>query len=218
MRALKTGFVLCLTLCLLFAAGCKSKDTEEDVITLGCMEGNTYVNEFFGLSVQLPENWNQLSQAEIQELTAMGQGMIADSNPDFADGMELAEEETLHFVYTYKYSLYYSGGFNPSFICMAENLDVSNLPVKDGRDYLTILGNTLELTQMGYEIGDLYSVQLGGRDFYVLPASVNIEGFSVQQHYYSAVMKGYSLAFIISYVTEEQLLELEDILNTVQFN
>jgi hypothetical protein len=58
---------------------------------------------------------------------------------------------------------------------------------------------------------------ISGIDFYKMNAMINYSGMSINQLYYSAVLKDFSFNIIISYVNDEQKESLLKTIGTMTF-
>jgi len=214
MKMLKSSGLILLVAALTIGAGCTGATRQ--TLTLGEMVGNTYSNDFFGITYVIPDNWTILTQVEIAELNGLGEDIIRENNEDFANKMDLSKEQTLNLTYAFMYPLTNQNSFNPSFMSMAENLNYfQGLIIKSGSDYLNVLKGNLEEVGLGYEFDVLTKEEIGGISFDVLPT--RIQGTYIHQKYYAAIMKKYAVCFIITYSTDIQKLDLDNLLATVQF-
>jgi hypothetical protein len=91
--------------------------------------------------------------------------------------------------------------------------------VQNGLDYLKGVKDSLIATQMPYEFSkDIYIEQVSTKEFYVLEAQINLEGFHVNQKSYAAVFDEYVLVFTFTYSSDEEYNELNNIIKSIKFN
>ena len=58
---------------------------------------------------------------------------------------------------------------------------------------------------------------LGGQEFHSMHSEMQFGGFTISSDYYSTIIKGYAVGFVLSYVDEDQEQVLMDSIATVQF-
>lgn len=214
MKKTKSAIIVLLLVVLTFSTSCKSKKT----ISMGKMDGNTYKNDYFGLSLEIPNGWIIASDEEKAALTNTSKELIANGDENLKKDFDLAKVKTLNLVYSFKHPLNYTGGFNSNFFCVAENLSLINsLTVKSGADYLKLSKALMEKTNIPYSFHEITSEEIGGKHFDVMEADVDYQGIKIYQKYYSAIIDRYALSFIMSYTTEDDLNELNNILTSIKF-
>jgi len=211
LRTFRTGLILFIAAALLFGTGCR----QQEKITTGEMEGNSYVNEYFGLRIDIPQDWNCLSQEDIDEVNKAGWEIIENSNKEFSDKYDLSKLKTVNLFGAYKFPKSYLGEFNPSILSVAENIGLAGLKGKTGADYLQVTIDQINQTGLPYHFGKIATEELGGKKFHVVLASITTQGITVQQKYYCIIMKGYALCIIISYSNDSDGESLESILDTM---
>lgn len=212
------AMVLLMSLIFTIFTGCSSKAKVEKVISLGVMEGNNYSNDYFGLSLTLPDDWYIATQEEIALITDIGKELIVGDDEEKNQQFDLSMEQTINMVFSFKYPLDYIDGFNPNFMVMAENLNlIAGLTIKNGADYLAIMEDIMGSTGMPYVFNDVYTEKIGGKEFHVLESGLILGYMNVNQKIYATIMDGYALVFSISFETEEDEEEAGNILKTIKF-
>ncbi|KAB3526770.1 hypothetical protein [Alkaliphilus serpentinus] len=220
MRQAKKVLLLVLMVSLIMSVivGCSSKRDVEEVISMGALEGNTFTNDYFGFFVEIPEEWIIASEEEIATITNAGKDLIVGEDEEKEKEYDLSMEQTLNMIFAFKYPLSYTEGFNPSFLTMAENLDLlTGLTIKDGADYLANMEEVIKLTGMPYVFKEVYTENIGGREFHVLESYVDIGVAKIIQKNYSAIINKYALVFSVSYSNEAEEMEVKEILNSLKF-
>jgi hypothetical protein len=220
----KAPIILCLILPLLGLAllplcGCDKIKTaiETSEIDFGTITNSVYQNNYFGLSVTFPPDWSIQDQAEQRRLAAEGNKILNGNDPNKQAVLKASELQTVNMFAVFEHAIGSPVPFNPSVISMAEN--VSAYPgIKTGSDYLYHVKQQLSSGRVEVAFPkDVYTTQLGGKDFDVMQTSITLGDKTVQQKYYVSVMKGYALAFIASYTTDEEAAKLQKILDSVTF-
>ncbi len=214
MKALKNITVFILILAIVLAVGCAPS---ADKVTIGKLDGTVYTNDYFNLKLELPAEWHVATEEEKAMLTNAGADIVGGDNDNLKKQLDLSKEKTLNLVFAFQHTLDYTEGFNPNFMCIAENLGLAGFAVKNGEDYLNATRSLIEQSQLPYSFEEIGTETIGGKEFYVMPTSIDVGGLIISQKYYSAVQKGYALNFITSYSSEEELATVSNILGTVKF-
>ena len=197
-------------------AGCGKKAV--DKIGFGTLENQTYRNEFFGMSVKLPHDWHALDDETRKKMMQVSKKMIAGQDKNLQAALDAGELTTVTLFTVQKHPLGAPVPFNPSLACVAEK--VGHLPgIKKGSDYLYHMKKLMKMSQLKYVFTkDIYSKKIGGINFDVQDAEINIGTLKVKQKYYAAIMRGYALSFVISSTTKEEEESLKRILASVGFH
>jgi predicted RNA-binding Zn-ribbon protein involved in translation (DUF1610 family) len=189
-------------------------------IDAGTIEDSVYKNKYFGFRLTLPEGWNPIDQKTQEEMEKVAGKMIAANQKGFDAFINASSEEAVSMFTVFKHPLGTPVPFNPSVMCMAQN--VKHFPgIKKGSDYLyhlKTLMETLDLGPIHIEYSDSTDTEaVGGVDFDVLDLRVHVGNASITQKYYARVMKGYVLSYILTYQTWDDMEELDNCLDTVSF-
>lgn len=214
-RAIKGG-VFFLLAALIFLSGCNFPGIK-DTARMGRMEGRTYVNDYFGLSFNIPENWTIASKQEKEQLINSANKTIAGNDEDVRNQLDNAIAGVLYLVLTSKYPFGHTGS-NPNLQCYAEKLGAADsLSIKSGRDYLNISMEQMKQSNLPCSFSSMASETLGGKHFDVQKVKMNANGTTVTQKFYCAIINGYAVNFVITYTSTSELNELNNILKTVKF-
>jgi len=213
MKKSSKGILLMVMLFLMTSMmGCSALNSGK-TLDQGTMEGNVYKNEYFGMSVTVPEEWTIASEEEIEELTKSGNEMIAGDDESKKKMLEKAELKT---VYLLSATSEEHGIAN--FIAMAEKLSLLQ-NVKDGKTYLEAVKENLAtlVDEFPYEFKDIYTVEIGGKEFYVLETTIDGGILKLEQTYYARVENKYALAFITTSMNEANDEAMQAIIDSVEF-
>ena len=211
--------LLVLAIFLVFATaftGCKKKGSARP--TAGTIENGVYNNEYFGLSLELPEKWSNQDEESNKELSEFGYKMIAGEDENLEKSLKAAaENQQLMFFSASKYPIGTPAADNPNIIGTAE-LVKSKPGIIRGSDYLYHVKNMLQMSGIKLNIEEATkSEELGSVEFDVLKVVLPLGNISVQQKYYSTIMKDYAISFILTYISEDGEKPLQEILKTVKF-
>lgn len=212
----KVGTVLVLFIAaMMFSIGCGKKAADE--IDFGAVKDSIYQNEYFGLTVDLPRDWSVLDQEARQRLMERGGTIISGDDKNLKAALKASEMTTVNLFAAFKHPVGSPVSSNPSIMCVAEL--VREIPgIKKGADYLFHAKRVLESGPLQVTFPKEISTEsIGGQEFDVMHMEMPYAGRTIQQKYYAAIMKGYALAFIVSFTTDEEEAALENILKTAAF-
>jgi hypothetical protein len=183
----------------------------------GAVENTVYQNDFLGLRVEIPQEWSIQDRESQQRMMNMGQDIIAGDDKNLKEVLEASEATSLYLFAAFRHPLGSPVPYNHNVLCLAEQ--ISHLPgIQKGSDYLFHTKGLLNSSPIEVTFPrDIYTEDLGGRQFYVMPVQMQAGGITVHQNYYVAIIHGHALAFITSYINEEQKLSVEKILTTIIF-
>jgi hypothetical protein len=184
----------------------------------GLVEGSTYTNQFFGLTLTLPEGWQAHGEAAKKEIRAAGQGLIGPKDPAKIAEVERNARRTFNLLTVTQYPLGASGPVNPTLLCFAERLPATAADLTDAVYMAAMKKALLQSTQARVTIvRDVYAESVGGKSFSVFDATSEFRGVTIYSRYYGRVMKGYALVLGLSYPTPEPLPAQVEAVKSVRF-
>ena len=204
-----------LLVAVTLVAGCQKKASDE--IDFGTTKDGLYRNQFFGFSVQIPTNWSIQDQDAQRRLAATGKNLLAGDDKNMKAILKASEVQSVDLFAAYQYAVGAAVKFDPAILSVAER--VSQLPgIQRGKDYLFHARELIESGQLQatFPRAD-FSRRIGGVDFDAMEVDLSIRGATVREEYYAAIMKGYALAFIITYTDEAEQKNGAAILDTITF-
>ncbi len=196
--------------------GCMGNQGIPKDFDYGTLQEDWYVNAFFDMEVKIPEGWQIQNKEAFEELVDKGENLVAGEDEQFKRQIEASEVNTASLLTVFKYPSTDSVQFNPSFSFIAEN--VWKYPsIQTGKDYLINTKNLLEQSQMPYSFDrDMYQMEVGTQTFDVLEAKLFYLGGEIRQEYICAIINGFALNIIISYMDDAQKRELRDVVDHVR--
>ncbi|AOT69296.1 hypothetical protein [Geosporobacter ferrireducens] len=213
-KAVLLSAVVIVVLSFLTACGGASPTAKVD---LGVMDKGTYKNDYFGLEMQVSEAWSIQDAEAMNEIMEIGKEIAAGDDEKKKKQLDLGDEKTLNFVMAFKYPPEQQQPINPSIICNAEKLSFLQ-GVKTGEDYLESAKNMMTESQMPYKFDkEIYTEKIGGKDFDIMEAVVEIGDMKIMQKYHTSIMKDYALNFIVTYFDDESKAEIDTILDSIRF-
>ncbi len=214
-RIRSNGTVQILFLAVLLL-GCGKKASDE--IDFGTFNKSVYSNQYFGLSVTVPDGWSVQDREAQARLTKAGSAAVAGDDKNLKAVLKASELHMVQLLTVFQHPLGTPVTFNPSFMGMAEM--VRQLPgIQRGKDYQFQMKQTLASSQMKVSFPkETYTERIGGVDFDVMETQMGVRGIVVKQRYYSTIKKGYALSFVTSFTTDEEEASLKKALATVAFH
>jgi hypothetical protein len=186
---------------------------------VGSFDKNVYHNKFFAMTLTVPPDWVIQNEEEREHLQKMGTKLLVGDDKNLEATVKAGKHSSGNLFSVFEYPQGSPVTFNPSIASVAT--DVSHLPgIKRGKDYQFQLKTLLESGAIQAEFpnnGETYVRKVGGVDFDVMDVEMHIRKIVIKQKYYSTIMKGYALSFIISSGDDDQQAALQKILESVSF-
>ena len=185
----------------------------------GHVKKGVYFNDFFGFNIELPEDWVVQSKEQTENLANSGRKLVIGDNKNLKAIIEASEINTANLLIAFQYELGSPVDYNPSIMIIAEN--IKNAPgIKNGSDYLYQAKRLIQQTQLKYEyLSEKFDLEkINEVEFYKMNTRVNYLDLDIKQEYYSTVLNGFSLNFIISYISDDQKEVLISSINSLTFN
>jgi hypothetical protein len=205
-------FILLLLLC---SSAFTFGQTNTAKIDFGSIENSVYRHKYFGLKVTIPQKWHVVENEDMKRAVALLKQSVVDKNKQLEQGLDASLLNTIGLLTVFKYPPNSGVASNPAFACLAEK----NVPSLTGKDYLMSMKSLMQQANLPFKFErEVYSQVIGGKEFAVLPVQgTSQQGLLVNQNYYAIIVKGYALAFIITYHNAEDLKLLEGMLKSVKF-
>lgn len=163
----------------------------------------------------MPESWTLATQEEIAQAFSLTADILE------MDEETLKKQQTIYLAYMLKHPFEYEG-YNANLNVFCANLGLSGmLSAKTGTDYLKLTvdaaGDITQDTEVSYTFGEPNSVKIDGVDFGAVDATMDYAGVLIKQRMLCTVKKGYALLFVMSWMDDGDLPDLEAIVDTVKF-
>lgn len=195
--------------------GCQKEVSEE--VDQGTIENSVYHNNYFGMSITIPDNWSVLDKKQMEMIINARKRMLNDIDKNLKEEIEAAEPMSIKLFAIFKHPPGTPVPFNPNLACFTER--VRHLPgINRGRDYHYHTRKLLKMSGANMKTADeIHTEILGEVTFDILSIEINLGDPVIYQKQYAAIIKGYALVFVVSYSTPEQEKLLGNILNTLTF-
>jgi len=160
----------------------------------GTIEDGQYTNKYFGITFQVPENWQV--QEEIVNKIIKDEGAKSVKAKTNAGQKALNQASNRVTVAVTAFKNQFLSNDNASFVLSFE--DLRPVPtVKDAVDYLQLLVTTLKQVQLPPEMkySEIQAEKLGTRQF----GFIEINRKEATQRMYVTVKKNYAIFFVFTY-------------------
>ncbi|MBV9925705.1 MAG: hypothetical protein JOZ96_11860 [Acidobacteria bacterium] len=184
----------------------------------GRLVGSTYTNDFFGFTISLNPTWAAIDYATRRQINEAGRAALQEGIPQRTKEMMDATTARVDNLFSVsKYDVNKPGPeFNALLMCLAERIPTA--VVKTEKDYVTIALRTINQTAAKAELtAPLRTEMLGGVAFTVADMKLTVGPRMLAQRYYVRLSKGYALALVYSYVDEEDLQAVKEMVKTIRF-
>jgi len=183
----------------------------------GEIRDGKYVNEFFGLSLTIPDGWAVASKETEQSMRDIGKENLSGDDPAREAALEVALRVTFQLLTISAFEMGAAVQVNPTLVLIAER--VSHLPgIKSGKDYLFLLSNTLLGGPLPYELTkEPYPIRFAGEEFYRADFALNAPAMTLNQPHIVTIREGFALIVLLS-GTDEYMAELEEIAASLKFD
>lgn len=191
------------------------KDNSANV-ELGTTEKGSYTNDYFGVSLKFPEEWEFQDAEGMNELTSASSDAIAGDDDTKKKQLELSQTKTLNLLMASELPL---GGqeVGPSAMAIAEKVSLLQ-GIRTGKDYLEATKKFMVDSQFPYEYKDIATETIGGKEMDVMQITMDAgDGTTITQDYYSTIIEGYAFNFIFTYLDDASKAEIDNIKKSVQF-
>jgi hypothetical protein len=199
----------------------EAKNSKSDKkIDLGKSEGNVYKNEYFNMTINIPDKWIVATDDEKNALIQKGKQVIASDDKNKQKQVDYSLEKTVYLLVTSEKGLSVNDTSNPSFMALAEKLSLmQGVVISDGKGYLEQVKKGLQgVTQIPYKFDkEIYTVKAGNKDFYVLETTVSNGSVKLVQKYYAAKIGDYVLSFIGTSYDDDQAKKLDTVIKSISF-
>ena len=196
--------------------GCDKDKPAAEEIGYGTYENSVYKNEYFGLSIPISSEWHVQDQAAKKKVMDAA-SKVTEGNRNLKAAAKDALLRTVNLCTASQHPFGTPVESNSLFVCMAER--VRDIPgIKKGTDYLFQLKKHLKASQMRVTFpSEITTLSIGGKTFDVLSVEMKGMGITLHQKHFVRIMKGYALAFAITYTNNTEESALQEILDGVSF-
>ena len=179
---------------------------------LGEVKDTTYRNAFFNFSFDFPGDWYRLGEAEMSAAKKGGLEILKTerekTNHAFAEATQ--KEVALFALSQGKF------GSQKSANLVIGVLKQSNSQI-DSMEVLRVSKNFLLTNPKITLFEDVQRTQLNGTEFSTVTLKTTVGSESINQKIFTTMRKGYSVTFVLTYKTSEELKSLEKFFGSLRF-
>ncbi|GEM_PF-6155531 len=212
---MKTNLTL-ISLIAVFVSACGMRSLENETVSTGKVDGNTYSNKFLGFKMELPEGHDLMSDTELK--------MVNEDVDDFGSGASKEEvEESLKRTKQIFGFRYYDPTqltmitVNPTLLITTERID-PRMKGLTSKEYLKVARknhNKMNPLQQ-FEFEETATVRIGGQLFERQVITQSLYGMEVKTGQYCKIIDDYAVLFSIIYETAEDKQKLINVLSTYE--
>ena len=182
-------------------------------VDLGQLDGVNYVNNFFGLSLSIPQNWVVVNA---QRREAMGEEIKQlISAPNQAKKSQIEDSINRSTLLLSLTKLPAGEPGNASFMLVAERLPLPS--IKTGADVIRAMKNAMTNTNFNIEfLSEVHNVPIGGAPFSIVTVKNSSQYGTFTQKIYVTTKNGYSLQFFYTYLNESDLPAFDAIIKSIK--
>lgn len=211
-------FVISLFLILTgLIAGAQQPGMPDD-FDYGKVEDTVYKNQYFGFTLPVPATWYNRTKEEMKQGMERGLKRIGEGNKELEPAIKVSQVRTAPLLGVFRYRPDSAvGQFNYSFALVAENL-TSITGINSGSAYLGYVEKAMKQSNLSIRIIESKGEQeFGGKKFDLMKIDMTMQGITVHQVYYVAIIRNFATAIIITFINEQQEKELAGILKELRF-
>lgn len=195
--------------------GCKGEGLHKE-FSYGEFSNHKYINEFFKISLDIPEKWSIASKEDREEVF----GNI-DNSPSLNEKQKEVIEKTKHRnAYLFLAHVYDPNTFelyvNPSFFINVERID-DNKFVRNAEDYMKLSRKTSrKLSSEQVDFVEPARVKLAGNVFERHTIKYKVDYLEYEITQFCEIINGYAVVYNLLYSNDEDRKELVKCLSTLK--
>lgn len=177
---------------------------------------NQYVNDYFGLVVDIPEGWNLVKGSSEQMKETARKFLSENSDQKMKQLLESSTDNTYTAFWAHRYPVGTPGKTNPNVSLMVENVEQSP-SIQSVDDYMLAMENTLKRTNKGILFsGQPSRVNIGGLEFCKREITMPVGQLKVQQKHYAMKKGNYVLLIGVTIISEEDKQIISQLTDTIR--
>ncbi|MBC7744639.1 MAG: hypothetical protein H7096_06015 [Flavobacterium sp.] len=158
----------------------------------------------------IPKDWTYTRSEQIKAIIKdKSDAMKSDDQLDLNIAASL--QRTGYLLMANKYAFGAPVPSNPGLIVMSEDINLFS-GITNGSDYLYHVKAAIDKSQPTRETKEIKKLIINGQEFGLMQVnSKSNAGSQIKQSYYSTIVKRHSIAFIFTYLTEQEFAELKGV-------
>jgi len=199
------------------STGSKPASAAKPVSEKGIVNGRTYTDKSLGFSITFPETWSIAGDDFEAEMKKKGYDLSLKAPAQLTPGSKAKLDRALTHVSVLVTAYRSEAGFANNAIMRVSVEDLSSQPqIKDAVDYFDAVRQSYKtmLLPPDFKYSDTQAEKLGKKAFAFLDTS-NKAG---KKRLYATVRNGKAILFTLSYVSDEDLKAMRDVLSSGDFS
>lgn len=181
---------------------------------VGRLEGVNYVNDFFGLSLAVPQDWIFVGGAQRNAVMDESVKLLKSEDARRQQQLEASVRRSTILLGLTKLPPGSTESFNASFMLVAER--VPTAVMKSGADVIRAMEEGLKSTPIKAEFqGPIGTERINGADFGVATVRTTMPHGVYMQKFYVTVRKGFALQFVYTYFDEADVPTFEALIKSI---
>lgn len=178
----------------------------------GELDGVNYANNFFGLSLSVPQSWIVVS-AQRSETVVEESSRLVTGDQKKKEEMDDSIKRSVILLSLTKFPA--GQPDNASLMLIAERIPLPS--IKTGVDVIEIMKNSFKGTNINIEFqGETQVERIGGADFGVATVKNASPNGTFMQKFYVTTKDGYALELFYTYTNDADLAALNSIVGTMK--
>jgi hypothetical protein len=179
----------------------------------GILEGRTYSNNFFGLSVSLPRDWIIADAQGRDSIVSESKNRISSDDKEKKELVEASIARSVNLLSVTKLPV--GQAHNASLMLIAERIPSPS--IKNGVDVIHSMEETTKNTNFTLEFqGPIQTEQIGTAEFAIATMKNSSPYGVLMQKVYMTVKNGYALEFFFTYTDATDLTTFDTVVKTMQ--
>ena len=179
----------------------------------GVLEGRTYSNNFFGLSVSLPRDWIIVDAQRRDSIVTESKDKISSDDKEKKEMADASIARSVNLVSLTK--LPAGQAHNASLMLIAERIPSAS--IKNGVDVIHSMEEAIKNTNFTLEFqGPIQTERIGTAEFAVAIMKNSSPYGVVMQKVYMTVKNGYALEFFFTYLDATDLPAFDAVVKTMK--
>lgn len=177
-------------------------------LDLGRLDGVNYVNEFFGLSLAVPQDWVVIGGPQRGAIMDETKKLLTADDARKQRMLDASVQRSTILLSLTKLPVGSTEGFNASFMLVAER--VPTALVGDAATVIRSMEEGFKGTAFKVEFqGPIRTLRVGGADFATVTTRTTAPQGVFMQKFYVTLKKGYALQLVYTYLDESDVATFE---------
>jgi hypothetical protein len=180
------------------------------------IDGKTYLNQFFKLTVEKPEGWYAQNSEELLALMKRGSDLVAGDDKNFRAALDASLKSSITIFFFSEVPPGTPGKPNPNLVSIAENITASP-GIKNGCDYIALAKEIVNKSQIKIDFEDKCESKIvNGTEFKIVNAQINVGDRKIKQRYFALIKDSHAISVIQTFFDPESEAKVNQVLNSIK--